>query len=179
MSKKQKISAKISIRLVIIASIPLWSSQAFATDHRSPVEELEACRSIADPMLRLPCLDLASERLLQAHKAGELTIIDGSQVREAQRNLFGFNGVTLPSFIGGGPDREEISSIQTTLRRASRDGNGQWTFHLADGSEWKQIDKETPSVRNQSGVEVRIRRAAFGSYLMNVGDARAIRVKRQ
>ncbi|WP_338574780.1 hypothetical protein V8J38_08275 [Brevundimonas olei] len=179
MSEKQKISAKFATLLAVIAGIPMWSSQAFAADQRSPVDEIEACRSIADPALRLPCLDRASERLLQAHKAGELTIIDGAQVREAQRNLFGFNGVTLPSFLGASAEREEISSIQTTLRRASRDGYGQWTFHLADGSEWKQIDNETPRIRDQSGVEVRIRRAAFGSYLMNVGDARAIRVKRQ
>ncbi|KAK0340933.1 hypothetical protein LTR94_028496, partial [Friedmanniomyces endolithicus] len=45
-----------------------------------------------------------------------------------------------------------------------------------DDSEWKQIDNESPRLRVQTGVPVRVRRAAFGSYFLNVGDARAIRI---
>jgi len=100
-------------------------------------------------------------------------------VQEAQRNLFGFSNVVLPSFLGSNDDREEISSIQTALVRAARDGAGRWVFQLTDGREWRQVDNEPAHIRPQSGSEVRIRRAAFGSYFLNVGDARAIRVKRQ
>jgi len=100
-------------------------------------------------------------------------------VREARRNLFGFSNVALPAFLGSNDDREEISSIQTALVRAARDGAGRWVFQLTDGREWRQVDNEPAHIRPQSGSEVRIRRAAFGSYFLNVGDARAIRVKRQ
>jgi len=132
-----------------------------------------------EPEARLSCLDKAAEALIRAQEAGDVTVVNRQQVREARRNLFGFSNVALPAFLGSNDDREEISSIQTALVRAARDGAGRWVFQLTDGREWRQVDNEPAHIRPQSGSEVRIRRAAFGSYFLNVGDARAIRVKRQ
>ena len=151
----------------------------FAQDQVTPIAEIAACRSIVEARLRLDCMDRVSDRLLQAHERGELTIIDRAQVHEARRRLFGFSGTAFPSFFGKEDEAEEISAVETTLTRLARDGAGHWVFHLADGSEWRQVDNESPHLRAQSGAEVRVRRAAFGSYFLNVGDARAIRVRRQ
>lgn len=166
------IGAAIVLNMIIV-------ERCHAQIQQSPIDELSACRSISEPEARLSCLDKAAEALIRAHEAGDVTVVDRQQVREARRNLFGFSNVALPSFLGSSDDREEISSIQTSLVRASRDSAGRWAFQLMDGSEWRQVDNESAHIRPQSGSEVRVRRAAFGSYFLNVGDARAIRVKRQ
>ena len=179
MTKNKDFSAKNTGMAAAAICFSVIPAHVFAQDRQSTISELSACRSISDATQRLSCLDQAADSLIQAHKSGELTLVDRTQVREARRSLFGFSGGALPSFLGSSEDREEISSIQTTLVRASRNGYGQWTFHLDDGSEWRQVDNESPHIRAQSGAEVRVRRAAFGSYFLNVGDARAIRVRRQ
>jgi len=143
-----------------------------------PVAEITACRLIAESTLRLACMDRAAHLLVQSHERGELTIINRAQVHEARRKLFGFSGA-FPPFFGGNDQEEEISAIESTLIRLTRDSGGRWVFQLADGSEWRQVDNESPHLRAQTGTQVRIRRAAFGSYMLNVGHARAIRVRRQ
>jgi len=58
-------------------------------------------------------------------------------------------------------------------------GDGKWLFRLEDGSEWRQIDSGTVRFRERQGGPVRIRRASLGSYLMTIGNSRAVRVRRQ
>jgi len=179
MSKFGNFSAGITAVAAATIVNTAFATHCYAQDQRSLIGELSACRSISESSARLSCLDKAAEALVQAHDAGDLTVVDRQQVNEARRNLFGFSNVALLSFLGSSNDREEISSIQTSLVRAASDSTGRWVFHLTDGSEWRQVDNESAHIRLQNGSEVRVRRAAFGSYFLNVGDARAIRVKRQ
>lgn len=168
----------LGIAAIIFLNLSI-SGNSFAQERTELMAELAACRSVADNTARLACFDQTASRMLLAHERGDLTVVDRAQIQQARRQLFGFSGAALPSIFGGGSESEEVTSIQTVLNRASRDAHGQWTFYLADDSEWKQIDNESPRLRVQTGVPVRVRRAAFGSYFLNVGDARAIRVRRQ
>lgn len=139
---------------------------------------LLACRSIAESSARLACFDVAAGAMDTARLAGEVIVMDRAQVNQARRQLFGFDMPALPQLLG--PEGSaEIDSIDTTLLNASQTGEGRWIFRLADGSVWRQVDDERVLIRNRAGALVQIRRAVLGSFLINVGGARAIRVRRQ
>lgn len=140
-------------------------------------ERLAACRAIADTAARLTCFDRESAALEAAERSGAVVIVDQEQVREARRRRFGFTMPSLPMFeFGGGAEVENVSS---TLRTATQNGFGVWTFELEDGSIWRQSDSERITARLRPGAQVVVRKAAFGSFLMNVNDAPAIRVNRR
>ena len=142
------------------------------------LERLTACRAVADNAARLACYDAAAAALDGAERQGELVVIDRAAVNETRRQLFGFELPTLPRlFNGDGSD--EITSIETTLERASMMGENRWVFRLADGSVWRQIDSEPVRFQNRAGQPVRVRRASLGSFLLTVDGSRAVRVRRQ
>lgn len=63
---------------------------------------------------------------------------------------------------------------------SSRDnGLQRWQFTLADGAVWRMTERASSSFRPPAPNEtVSIRKAALGSYLMNVGRQSSIRVER-
>jgi len=75
----------------------------------------------------------------------------------------------------------EIDSIRVDIKETRFDPLGQLIVELANGQVWKQIDSNRVRVSSlQPPTFVVIRRAALGSYLMQLDDeGRAIRVRRQ
>lgn len=144
---------------------------------------LSECRAMPDTVARLACFDRTADALDTAERQGELVVMERQQIREARRQLFGFSAPALPAIFSRGGDaadaEPEVDSVETTLVGAGQDHEGKWTFRLADGSEWRQIDSAPVRFQNRSGMEVRVRRAALGSYLLTAGKSRAVRVKRQ
>lgn len=147
-------------------------------DRPETLARLMACRSITDGPARLTCYDTAAGALDAAERDGELVVMDRAQVSETRRQLFGFEMPTLPRLFG--PEGvADIDSIETTLQSASQLSENRWVFRLADGGVWRQIDSERVRFRNRAGQPVRIRKASLGSFLLTVGDSRAVRVRRQ
>ncbi|MBV8687475.1 MAG: hypothetical protein JOZ90_14405 [Alphaproteobacteria bacterium] len=144
-------------------------------------EALVRCRAIADDKARLQCFDSAAQNLQQAAERKELVVIDRKQIRETKRSLFGLDLPRLSIFGGGDGDNDEeaVTSIESTVAGAVQDGNGRWIVKLADGSTWAQTDNEPLALRPRAGQKIKVRRAALGSYTMNVNGQPAIRVKRQ
>lgn len=142
------------------------------------LERLAACRVVADNAARLACYDGAAAALDTAQQQGELLVMDRAAVTETRRQLFGFD---LPAVSGlfSGPAATELESIETTLSSASQATESRWVFRLADGSVWRQIDSDPVRFRNRPGQDVRVRKASLGSFLLTVGDSRAVRVRRQ
>lgn len=142
------------------------------------LDNLLACRQIPTAEARLSCFDAASTAFDTAEQQGEVTVIDRQQAQETRTRLFGLN-LDTANLFGGLRQDGPIESIETTLSSARQDGRGQWTFVLADGSIWRQIDAETLAARATPGTSVRIRQAAMGSYLLSVGGARSVRARRE
>ncbi len=140
--------------------------------------DLAACRLVVADTERLACYDRLVAAFDQAEAAGEVLVVDRSQVTETRRALFGFSLNTLPLFTRGAQD-EPIEAIQTTLTRASQGRSGQWRFVLDDGSVWAQTDSSALTRSPRPGVSISIRQGAVGSYLLSVGGARSVRVQRQ
>lgn len=154
------------------------AQQGPAPERPEVLSRLVACRAVTAPEARLACYDAAASALDSAQRQGEVVVVDRAQVTAARRQLFGFE---LPSItlFDSGPAPERIDSVETTLTRAIMAGEGKWTFVLADGSTWRQIDNERVTFQNDAGQSVRVRRASLGSYLLTVGRSRAVRVRRQ
>lgn len=158
-------------------------AQVQPSERSTLLSALSECRAVPDAAARLDCFDRTADALDTAERQGELVVMERQQIREVRRQLFGFSAPALPALFSrrdNETDSEpEFGSLETTLVSAGRDLEGKWTFRLADGGEWRQIDSAPVIFQNRSGVEVRVRRAALGSYLLTAGNSRAVRVKRQ
>lgn len=169
--------------LVIAASFGLAAATAaFAAPNRPERPEILTrvvqCRTIADAGERLVCFDREVAAMDQAQTSGELVAMDRQQVRRTRRSLFGLGLPDLGIFGDGNDDEEETSRIESTVRSARRDAHGKWVIELADGARWAQIDSRELTLDPRPGQPIRIRRAALGSYLANVNNQVAIRVRR-
>lgn len=141
------------------------------------MQRLFECKQIAERDARVDCYDAAMESLGVAERKGDIVVVERERVLEARRAVFGFSLPTFPGLPGG--EAEALNEIETTLDRAAYVAGSGWTFHLADGSTWRQIDTTPLQFRAQTGLPIRIRRAAMGSYLLKVSDYPAVRAKRQ
>lgn len=163
--------------ILIAASTSAQAAQAGQQEPQT-LTRLMACRSISDSAARLACYDAAAGAIDSARQQGDLVVIDRAQAEETRRQLFGFEVPTLPRLFGG-EAQPDIESIETTLQSASQASETRWVFRLADGSVWRQIDSDPVRFQNRAGQEVRVRKASLGSFLLTVGNSRAVRVRRQ
>ena len=139
------------------------------------------CRSVQGADERLACFDREVAALGQATEAREIVVYDREQVRKTRRTLF---GIALPDLNlfgdrdGEDGDGEEVSQIEAVIRSVSQDNQGRYTMTLEDGARWAQIDNRDLPISPRAGHAIKIRRAAMGSYLANVANQTAIRVRR-
>lgn len=155
-------------------------AQAQDAQRADALESLAACRTQTDPAQRLACYDAAAAALDEAERAGDLVVLDRDQMRETRRGLFGFAMPSLDIFNRGGEsvEEEEIDNVSYVVRTAREARDDEWVFTMEDGSVWRQIDGRMWG-RPRAGQTAVVRRAALGSFMMNVGDAPAIRVRRE
>ncbi|MFN4040724.1 MAG: hypothetical protein ACK4I0_03565 [Brevundimonas sp.] len=163
--------------LTILAA--LTATGASAQDRTTPeaLSALRACRAVDGDAARLACFDQAARALDEGEARGDLVVVDRSEIQDTRRGLFGLDvpNVRLLERFGG---QTQVDAIETTLARAYQASRGEWVFELDDGSVWRQVDTERLTARAAPGAAVRIRRAAMGSYFINVADARALRARR-
>lgn len=153
------------------------AQQRPAAERPAAISRVVQCRSIAAEAERLACYDREVAAMDQAQSSGELVAMDRNQVRRTRRSLF---GLTVPNLgiFGDDNEDEEASRIESTVRSASQNAAGKWVIEIADGARWIQVDSRNLNFPPRAGQPIRIRRAAMGSYLANVNDQVAIRVRR-
>jgi hypothetical protein len=140
------------------------------------VQQLIACRSIADSAQRLACYDRQSDALSSAIAKKEVVVIDKARATAAKKSLFGFS---IPNFGGlfGGND-DEVKEISSTVARVSQDPYGAYVVTLADGSTWYQQDDAPLGLGPEKGDKIVVRRGSFGAFYLSVNGQPGIRVKR-
>ncbi len=158
-----------------MAAVVMLGGAAYAADTSSPLDPLYACRAISDPAARLSCFDENTAKIQGAERAGEVVSIDKTKAESIQREAFGFHMPSLPKLglPGSGADLE---AIQASLTQMIPLGEGQYIFQLDNGQVWEQIDDRVDRPRMPATVTVK--KGAMGSYLLKVGNQRAVRVKR-
>lgn len=169
--------------IALIAFTILGSSySAMARDDspkRAPIlDELVACRSIADPSGRLICYDDKVNKIDLAQKNNELIVADKADIKEARKGLFGFTLPKLKLFGSGEDDEDDVKEIETVVTSVRQVGYGAWVLNMEDGSQWQQTGTRKLVLSPKVGSKVRIKKGAVSNYWANVDGQRAISVKR-
>jgi hypothetical protein len=156
------------------------AKQSRAQQRPEAFEALVRCRALTDDSARLRCFDAAAAALQQQAENRDLVMVDRKTIQETKRGLFGLDIPNLNPFGGGGDDGvEEVKSIESTIRSATRDENGHWIVTLEDNSIWAQTDNYPFAVDPKRGHKVKVVKAAMGSYMMRVNGQPGVRAKRR
>lgn len=169
------------MRLAIMTTLAALTTTSAAAQERSvsdPLSELRACRTIGSDAARLACFDRAVGALETAAASGEVVVVDRAEIQDTRQRLFGLDVPNARLLERFGGDQGPVDALETTLTRGYQASRGEWVFELADGSVWRQVDSERFAGRARPGAEARVRRAAMGSYFINVDGARALRARR-
>ncbi len=177
--------------LALMALLALIGQPAFAGDGKDRkadkdsaaeaerpaiLQKLYDCRTIADAAARLACYDAQVGQLADAEASKAVVIADKEAVKKTERGLFGF---TLPKIGLFGSDGDQIAEIEGKIASVRRVDRERWGFTLDDGAKWVQIVPKDLTRPPRAGMTVRIRRAAMGSFLANIDDQPAVKVKRE
>lgn len=148
-------------------------------DSRPPaLKRLTNCRSIASQTERLACYDREVAAVDAAEARKDLVVVDREQLKKTRRTLFGLTLPNLSVFGNDSPDEEGVTQIESKIKAATQTAYGKWILELADGARWIQIDSRELAIEPRPGHDVKIRKAALGSYVANIKGQVAIRVKR-
>jgi hypothetical protein len=172
------------ISLVTFAAAATASAQAPAGQlGKAPdtLAKVYACADVTRDAERLACFDNAVTALKTAQETGAFAAVDSAQVKELQREAFGFRLPSLPklAFPTLRQETEATAPVEMnlTIARLGR-ADGKTTAIMSNGQVWIIVDSETN--RNlRPGADVTIREAALESFLLSFAKGgAALRVRR-
>ncbi|WP_146150935.1 hypothetical protein [Allosphingosinicella deserti] len=165
----------------LAALFPVTSVAAKPQKQQARPELFEAvvrCRGVSESAARLKCFDDTTAMLQQAADRRDLVVVDKTQVREARKSLFGLTMPDLGLFGGNDEGEEELKQIEGVLTNVGSNRDGYYTFLLADGARWSQIDGKPIAVAPKAGHKVVVKRGSLGSYMMSVAGQPGVKVQR-
>lgn len=145
-----------------------------ATDH---LASLRACKSQADPALRLACYDAASAEVIAAADGGQLKIVDQAEIRRTRRGLFGFSLPDLGLF-GGGDDAPDMDMLETSISSVRYTNDDAFLFKTKEGATWQVLNAPSRLREVHSGDTVVFKKAAMGSYFIRIDGQMGVKGKR-
>jgi len=173
-----RLAASGAVIAVLAASqLVAAPAPALPQDRAKELQQLIDCRKLTDNAARLACYDQAAASLDQAEAKGDIVVVNREQARKVRRQAFGF---TLPSIslFERGEKAEDIASTVDKIAQVRRLPTGRWEIKLESGATWVQIDATEIPIDPKPGQPVKINRASLGSYMMQVGNQRAVKVHR-
>lgn len=165
---------------VLLCLTVTWASGAEAAERQRPaaLKRMVDCRLLSDLAARADCYDREVAAFDAAEARKDLVVVDRQELRKTRRSLFGLALPDLGMFGDESPDDERITRVESKIKRAVQNPYRKWILTLDDGSVWAQTDSRNLTIDPQTGHEVKIRKAALGSYLANVHGQVGIRVER-
>lgn len=159
-----------------------------AANPPSPLASVYACAQRAEPDARLACYDAAVAELRAAEGRQDVVAFDRQRVEQVRREAFGFRLPSLPRLGLPGPrpapdapetaNAAEIEEQTFTVARVGMSGD-RFRLWLDNGQVWQFVDAGDMAAGPRPPFRIRIRGAAFGSFMMTVeGRNRGYRVRR-
>jgi len=152
-------------------------AQSRVGDAPAALRRLIDCRKLTDEHARLVCYDTAVDAVVASLTSGDIVAVDKEQVAKVKRQAFGFSLPALNLFDHADKPAP-LERLSATVERANQRGDGTWVIELEDGAVWGQIDQEQLTRYPRKGSKAEIRKAAMGTYFINLDGQRAIRAKR-
>lgn len=174
-------SEAVGLGSIVAAGLLLSSGAAAKKIEAGPppqqVNELLACRTIADNAQRLACYDKSAAVIGEAVAKRDIVVFDRESVKETKRGLFGFSIPNLGIF-GDEDNQDEIKQIEGTIVSTAFNADGGYIFRLADGSRWSQLDSKPFAIPPQSGDKVLVKKGTLGSYFLSIPGQPGVKVER-
>ena len=171
-------------RLTLVLSLFAVSAQAALADvpqRPAAYQELLDCRAERNEAARLGCYDRAIAGFAAATESAEVLVLDKAEVERQRRARFGSSthtaSVSVPILAGTGG--EELDRLDSKVAALTYDPSGKLRLELENGAVWQQIDSRELGHDPRIGMAVTIRRAALGTYLVNIAGQTAIRMRRE
>jgi len=151
------------------------------------LKAIYACKTKSDPNERLACFDAAIGNFETAEKSGNIVTFDAKSNEKEKRGLFGKKKkkdkvVTRNKIDGNDVFGDNLKKVSLEISRTKEFGRQKIRFYLANGQVWEQTQDEiirVPKVKDGKPNVANIRKASFGSFMLNVnGKGKAVRVKR-
>ena len=171
--------------LGISATIFGLSGASAQTPPARPTDAIYACADKSDDAERLACFDAAVAAFKMAETTGAVKTVDLAAIEKIERDSFGFSLPSLTEIFR----REEagkqamaapVEEVELAIESISVNKvTGKALVRLENGQVWEQVDSEVVSRSKVRKAKVAtIRKAAMGSFLMNLDGGTAIRVRR-
>lgn len=178
---------KTGYRILCLVIVLGTAGAAQADPSKAPTESVYACAAISEDSARLACFDAAVAELRSKEQSGQIQTIDVAQIKEIEKEAFGFSMPSLPALFNRSSssakatsETESIDEITAGVKSARIQGvTGRAIVVLDNGQTWEQIDTTKLNAMNlRKAKEARVRKAALGSFMMAVDGGKAFRVKR-
>ncbi|MDB5423676.1 MAG: hypothetical protein JWQ29_1092 [Phenylobacterium sp.] len=152
-------------------------AQSKVADAPAALRRLIDCRKLTEEHARVVCYDAGVDAVVASLTSGDIVAVDKEQVTKVKRQAFGFSLPSLSLF-----DRADkpapLENLSATVAHAYQRGDGAWVLELEDGAVWAQTDQEQLTRYPKKGSKAEIRKAAMGTFFINLDGQRAIRAKR-
>ncbi len=175
------------MRIAFASVLILCAAPAFAQGAQ-PLDGIYACAAMEDSAARLACYDAAVAGLKQAQSAGEVGVVSREQIQKAEKDAFGLQRPALAELVekpapvaAAAPKAADVQSpdkVTLAIKQVSTGADGHYRFTMENGQVWRQTDETSLERLNDPGLTAEIRKAALGTFMMKIGNRRAIRVKR-
>ena len=182
MGRRMRSTKIVAVRLagcgILLCS--LMTKPAFAGRNQSSPDAyaaLIACRSIRNDSERLACLDQRVKALEDSVSGNSVFIVDKAAVDKSRRESFGL-GLSDVTIFDKKAAAQPIQQIESSIRSAHQDGEGNWTVSLQDGSVWRQTDRSVFGRSPKTGMPVVVKRNGLGSYFMVIQNMPGVRARR-
>ena len=173
---------KRSTMLLAVATATIFGAAGAAartaptTGTPASVQQLLACRAIADSAQRLACYDRQTTVISSAIASRDLVVIDKVRASAAKRSLFGFSVPNFGGLFGSGSD--DIKQIEGVVAGVSNNADGGWTLKLVDGSVWTQVDDAPLGLAPRRGDKIVVKRGTLGSFYVEFAKQPGFKAKR-
>lgn len=173
--------ARLFRSLAIGAPLLIFSSVAAKEATQTTpaqIEQLYACRALADAAARLDCYDRNVADMEAAAQRGDISFADRETMQERRRGLFGFSLPNVGALFGGN-EEDELREIETSIASLSSMGRGRFRIEMANGSIWVQTESIGMARDPEIGDPVKIKAGALGSYFISVKGRKSFRAQRE
>lgn len=174
----KRIKGVALVATLAVGASMLGTAAPAQTNEAARLNAIAACGTISKKSARLACYDAQSAGAPTAAPSAPAPGEPAAQAAAtpatpaAAQFTFG-KSPTRPARVARRTDVREVTAQATS---AVDDGIGHYTITLDSGARWKMTERAEGFTPPSPGDTVRIRKAALGSYLMDVNKQQAVRV---
>lgn len=148
----------------------LTAAPAFAQS-ASPLADIYACKTKADPAARLACYDAAVGVLETKEANQEIVTIDAAATETLRREAFGFSLPSLPKLglpkLGG--DKADGPKVQDYPVRSVSRGRDGVIITMENGQIWRGVNGRLNYIP-KGDLTATIKSASMGSYRLSLSN---------